>query len=206
MIDIRNANVTRSLSLTQRTARGLLVGLCGMLAVGVVGAVSARAVDTTTAAVTRSGDPAVAAVELVPSAMAAQELLVEDEAALPGLAVETVRPVVFTATPTPSRKVRTLTMDVTAYCACKKCCGKNAQGLTASGKPVSYNKGRFVAVDPRVLKMGTKLSIPGYHDGRVVEAIDTGSAIKGNKLDVYFPDHETAKRWGRQTLTVTIID
>src|SRR5688572_6523983 len=90
-------------------------------------------------------------------------------------------------------------MEVTAYCACKKCCGPKAQGITASGKRVSHNNGRFVAAD-RMYKFGTKLVIPGYADGKAVEVLDRGGAIKGNKLDVYFDSHQEARKWGRQKL------
>lgn len=100
--------------------------------------------------------------------------------------------------------VRRIEMEVTAYCACPKCCGPNAMGITASGKPVSHNHGRFVAADTRLLPFGTRLSIPGYHGGIEVEVIDRGGAIKGNKLDVFFPSHEQAKQWGRQRLLVTV--
>lgn len=106
----------------------------------------------------------------------------------------------------PVRTVRTVLMEVTAYCPCPKCCGKNARGITASGKPVSYNAGRFVAADTARLPFGTKLKIPGYHDGEVVEVLDRGGAIKGDRLDVYFPDHETARRWGRVRLPVQIVE
>ena len=95
-------------------------------------------------------------------------------------------------------------MQVTAYCPCTKCCGPQAQGLTASGKRVSHDHGRFVAADTDVLPFGTKLKIPGYHNARPVEVIDRGGAIKGNKLDVYFPTHDEALEWGRQRLAVTV--
>lgn len=104
-----------------------------------------------------------------------------------------------------SGNARTVRMLVTAYCACTKCCGPNAQGITASGKPVTYNQGRFVAADKTVLKLGQKLKVPGYHEGRQVEVLDTGSAIKGNRLDVYFPSHQRALEWGRQWLDVTVV-
>jgi 3D (Asp-Asp-Asp) domain-containing protein len=103
-------------------------------------------------------------------------------------------------------KVRTMLMEVTAYCACKKCCGPRAQGITASGKRVNFNGGRFVAADPKVLKFHTKLLIPGYANGQPVQVIDKGGAIKGNKLDVFFASHEVARQWGRQKLTVTVIE
>ena len=105
-----------------------------------------------------------------------------------------------------TRTVRTVLMEVTAYCPCDLCCGKHSKGITASGKPVSFNGGRFVAADTRVLPFGTQLRVPGYDGGNVVEVADKGGAIKGNKLDVYFPDHKTALRWGRQILPVEVVD
>jgi 3D (Asp-Asp-Asp) domain-containing protein len=103
-------------------------------------------------------------------------------------------------------RVRTILMEVTAYCACTRCCGPRARGLTASGKPVTYNGGRFVAADTRLLKFNTKLLIPGYGGGQPVEVIDRGGAIKGNKLDVFFDSHQEARRWGRQWLLVTVVE
>jgi len=99
---------------------------------------------------------------------------------------------------------RLVEMEVTAYCACKKCCGPNAQGITASGKTVDYNAGKFIAADTTVLPFGTRVSIPGYHNGEPVEVIDRGGAIKGHKLDVYFPTHEEALQWGRQMILVQV--
>ncbi|HVT89743.1 MAG TPA: 3D domain-containing protein [Tepidisphaeraceae bacterium] len=96
-------------------------------------------------------------------------------------------------------------MEVTAYCACPRCCGKNAKGLTASGRHISYNDGKFVAADTSVLPFGTKLMINGY-SAQPVEVIDRGSAIKGNKLDVFFSSHEEALKWGRRKMQVTMID
>jgi 3D (Asp-Asp-Asp) domain-containing protein len=104
------------------------------------------------------------------------------------------------------RKSHVVKMEVTGYCSCKKCCGEEAAGITASGKKVSYNHGRFVAADTRVLPFGTKVSIPGYHDGVPVEVIDRGGAIKGDKLDLYFPTHQAALNWGRRTVNVTVFD
>ena len=103
-------------------------------------------------------------------------------------------------------KPRTILMEVTAYCACPKCCGPRARGVTASGRRVTYNNGRFVAADTRLLKFNTKLLVPGYAGGAPVEVIDRGGAIKGNKLDVFFDSHQDARRWGRQWLLVTVLD
>jgi 3D (Asp-Asp-Asp) domain-containing protein len=103
-----------------------------------------------------------------------------------------------------TKRLHTIRMEVTAYCPCTKCCGENAQGITASGHDVSYNNSRFVAAD-NGLPFGTKLVIPGYAGG-AVEVIDRGGAIKGHKLDVFFPTHEEALQWGRQFVEVTVLE
>jgi 3D (Asp-Asp-Asp) domain-containing protein len=101
---------------------------------------------------------------------------------------------------------RTVRMEVTAYCPCVKCCGPNAQGITASGKLITHNGGKFVAADTSVLPFGKRLVIPGYADNQPVEVADRGGAIKGNKLDLFFATHEAALQWGRQTLEVTVLE
>src|SRR5687767_11078009 len=73
-------------------------------------------------------------------------------------------------------QARAVFMEVTAYCPCKKCCGPKAQGLTASGRHVSHNEGRFVAADTSVLPFHTKLVIPGYASNLPVEVLDRGGA------------------------------
>jgi 3D (Asp-Asp-Asp) domain-containing protein len=97
-------------------------------------------------------------------------------------------------------------MEVTAYCPCKKCCGPKAQGLTASGKRINFNGGLFVAADKNVFDFHTKLKIPGYANGQAVPVLDRGGAIKGNKLDVFFPTHAEALKWGRQRIAVTVFE
>ncbi len=98
-------------------------------------------------------------------------------------------------------------MEVTAYCACVKCCGAGARGLTASGKRVNYEGGRFVAADTRLLPFGTRLVIPGYHESVAggVEVIDRGREIKGRRLDVFFASHSAAKAWGRRIVMVDVL-
>ena len=71
---------------------------------------------------------------------------------------------------------------------------------------MSHNGGRFVAADTSLLPFGTKLVIPGYAGDEAVEVIDRGGAIKGHKLDLYFPTHEEALEWGRQWVDVTVIE
>ena len=81
---------------------------------------------------------------------------------------------------------------VTAYCPCPLCCGIHADGVTASGTradhPLVAAPGRF--------PFGTLIQIPGYAGGRWVRVEDRGGAIKGNRLDVFFPTHAEALRWG----------
>jgi 3D (Asp-Asp-Asp) domain-containing protein len=101
---------------------------------------------------------------------------------------------------------RIIWMQVTAYCPCKRCCGPNAHGITASGKPVTANGGVFVAADTDLLPLGVHVIVPGYNGQNPVEVIDRGSAIKGNRLDVFFPTHEQAMAWGRQWLAVTVME
>ena len=100
---------------------------------------------------------------------------------------------------------RTLRMEVTAYCPCKKCCGPEARGVTASGETIAYNGGKFVAADTDLLPFGTHIVIPGY-DAREVEVVDRGSAIKGRKVDVFYPTHQQALDWGRRWVDVTIVE
>lgn len=97
-----------------------------------------------------------------------------------------------------------LVCTATAYCACSRCCGWST-GITASGMMAQYG---VIAVDPRVIPLGTKLYIEttdgSYTYGYSVAA-DTGSAIKGNKVDLFFPTHGEALQFGRKTVNVYIM-
>lgn len=101
----------------------------------------------------------------------------------------------------PSPTFYTIEMNVSAYCPCSLCCGKFADGITASGNPA---EGFFVAAPPNI-PFGTLLVVPGYADGCPVPVWDRGGAIKDNKLDVFFPTHQEALNWGRQQLNVKIL-
>ena len=180
--------------LLQRIARGTFVGLCTAIALGVVGAVSVRGEN--------AAAPAVASAVTVEATALPISLAYETVPAIAAVAPQAVE----VSTAKVERASRVVRMEVTGYCPCTKCCGPNAQGITASGKRVSYNRGRFVAADTKVLPFGTKLSIPGYHGAEPVEVIDRGGAIKGHKLDLYFASHEDALVWGRQTLDVTVYE
>lgn len=89
------------------------------------------------------------------------------------------------------------TFKLTAYCPCAKCCGKT-DGITYTGTKATPD--RTVAVDPNVIPLGSTL----YINGSAYVAEDIGGAIKGNRIDVFFPDHNTAKHFGVQYAEVTI--
>ena len=92
-------------------------------------------------------------------------------------------------------------MEVTAYCSCKKCCGSQADGITASGYVLDPGEVRpqKVIAAPKHILFGTKIYVPGYGLATVE---DRGGAIKGNRLDVYFSTHKEALQWGKQKLIV----
>lgn len=71
-------------------------------------------------------------------------------------------------------------------------------GRTATGLPVGWG---VVAVDPSVIPLGTHMTIPGY--GEAVAA-DTGGAIIGATIDLWFPTVAQANAWGRRTVTITL--
>lgn len=85
----------------------------------------------------------------------------------------------------------------TAYCPCTKCCGKS-DGITATG--VKAKEGRTIAADPKTFPYGTKILI----DGNVYTVEDCGSAIKNNKVDIFFESHEKALDFGVQYLTAYV--
>jgi 3D (Asp-Asp-Asp) domain-containing protein/peptidoglycan hydrolase CwlO-like protein len=85
--------------------------------------------------------------------------------------------------------VRSLTVVATAYAL---------PGRTASGQPVGWGA---VAVDPSVIPMGSRMDIPGYGLG---VAADTGGAIQGARIDLWFPTVAQARAWGTQVVTITV--
>lgn len=92
-------------------------------------------------------------------------------------------------------QAKTLDVVATAYCACKICCGANAKGITASGLQVKVG---MVAVDKRIIKLGTKVRI----GNKIYLAADTGSAIKGKRIDIFCKQHTDAINFGRKKLRI----
>jgi 3D (Asp-Asp-Asp) domain-containing protein len=119
-----------------------------------------------------------------------------------------------------SMRKEVVVMETTAYCECKKCCGwkrryglffcpavyasgpnrgeRKKVGIAADG---SKAKNGTIAADTRRYAFGTIMNIPGYGWG---EVHDTGSAIKGNRLDLFFSSHKKALEWGRRTVKVRV--
>ena len=84
---------------------------------------------------------------------------------------------------------RTLTVSSTGY---------TLQGRTSTGVPTAPG---VVAVDPSVIPLGTRITIPGY--GSAIAA-DTGGSVQGSVIDIWFATEEEAHAWGRRTVTITL--
>ena len=78
--------------------------------------------------------------------------------------------------------------------------GRTATGTTARRNPDGYSS---IAVDPRVIPLGTKLYIEGYGYGI---AEDTGGAIKGNIIDVYFDSNTECIKWGSRIVAMSFCE
>ena len=86
-----------------------------------------------------------------------------------------------------------LKVTATAYCD---------HGTTQSG---TKTRTGIVAADPKVLPVGTVLEIlDGPHAG-VYTVMDTGSAVKGRRIDIFMPSCPNAERFGERTLKVKVI-
>lgn len=78
---------------------------------------------------------------------------------------------------------------ITAYCPCKECSGGYGNH-TATGTIARANY--TIAVDPSVIKYGTKIKI----DGITYTAEDCGGGVKGKHIDIYFNNHKEVERYG----------
>ena len=101
-------------------------------------------------------------------------------------------PIETTAAITPARTPgagRTLTVIATGYAL---------GGTTSTGLPVGWG---VAAVDPSIIPLGARMTVPGY--GTAV-ASDTGPAIVGDTIDLWFPTIRQAKAWGRRVVTIVV--
>jgi len=101
------------------------------------------------------------------------------------------------------RFTKAYNMIATAYDAGYQSTGKTPDhpeyGITYTGMKVRRG---VVAVDPKVIPLGTRLYVEGY--GFAIAA-DTGSAIKGYRIDLYHDTYEEAMRYGRRKVKVYIL-
>jgi cystine transport system substrate-binding protein len=101
--------------------------------------------------------------------------------------VDSAPPAAPTAAPPPPKPGGTMTVYATGYCL---------KGSTATGLPVGPG---IVATDPAVIPLGTRMTIPGYGEG---VAADTGGAVQGARIDVWFKSCADAATFGR-SVTIT---
>ncbi|MDR1689058.1 MAG: G5 domain-containing protein [Clostridiales bacterium] len=104
----------------------------------------------------------------------------------------------------PTQYLRVIEMRASGYSAGYESTGKNpgdrGYGITKTGL---YVMPGVVAVDPSFIPLGTKLYVEGYGPAL---AADTGSAIRGNMIDLYFESDADATNYGRKTLNVYVIE
>jgi 3D (Asp-Asp-Asp) domain-containing protein len=98
-----------------------------------------------------------------------------------------------------STVVKEFTVNASAYTMnCTKCSGITATGINLKKNPNQ----KVISVDPKVIPLGTKVYVEGY--GYAIAA-DTGGAMRGNKIDVFFPTQKQALNWGRKTVKIQIL-
>jgi 3D (Asp-Asp-Asp) domain-containing protein len=100
-------------------------------------------------------------------------------------------PVAPDQVPAPSLASSGATLVVTAT-------GYSLTGSTSTGLPTGWG---VVAVDPSVIPLGTRLTVPGYGNG---VAVDTGGGVHGAAIDLWFPSAAQAAAWGRRTVTIAL--
>ena len=141
---------------------------------------------------TQQGVNAARLAAIQTQARAAEARTAEITAASPPVATSAVAATTIAAAPaaaTAPAGGRTLTVSSTGYAL---------RGRTATGVHTAPG---IVAVDPSVIPLGTRMTIPGYGEGI---AADTGGAVHGNIIDLWFPTVEQALQWGRRTVTIVL--
>lgn len=105
----------------------------------------------------------------------------------------------FTASRGSYVRHKVLTMSATGYDASPATIGRGATGRTRTGRIAEYG---VVAVDPRVIPLNTIVYVEGYG---FALACDTGSAIKGHRIDLCYDDRSSALRFGRRQVKVHVL-
>ncbi|MBT2707098.1 LysM peptidoglycan-binding domain-containing protein [Pseudomonas sp. ISL-84] len=123
-----------------------------------------------------------------------QVLKISSAAAKTSTAVKASKPKATQKT----RAYKEITVKATAYTAsCKGCSGITYTGINLKKNP----NAKVISVDPKVIPLGSKVYVPGY--GEAI-AGDKGSAVKGNKIDVFIPNKQKALQWGSKTVTIKV--
>jgi 3D (Asp-Asp-Asp) domain-containing protein len=136
-----------------------------------------------------------AAVEAAAAAAAARARTLVAVATSPAVASSpevASSPAVATGSTTPTVSAGGTTLTVSAS-------GYALDGGTATGVPVGWG---VAAVDPSVIPLGTRFMVPGY--GSAIAA-DTGVAVVGSAIDLWFPTEGEALAWGRRTVTIALL-
>ena len=172
----RVAAQDRQLVAAARAARKRLIALAGTL--------RAREAEA------RRADEAAAATAVSLAAARAERAQTPLRSELRRPGAQAVTPSKPTLPPRPVADGRKLRVTATGYAL---------RGMTATGVSVGWG---IVAVDPGVIALGTRISIPGYGEG---VAADTGSAVRGARIDLWFPTTAEARAWGSRTITITLL-
>ncbi|MHA7965644.1 3D domain-containing protein [Paenibacillus sp. CAU 1782] len=111
------------------------------------------------------------------------------------------------AAKSPAAEPESVEVVATGYTAGVESTGKSpghpGYGITYSGVKVRRDRVSTIAADPRLFPIGTLLYIPGYGYGVVA---DTGSAIKGKRIDLYFETiREVYQQWGKRKVSVQVL-
>lgn len=115
----------------------------------------------------------------------------------------------------PTQYSKEVIMTPTFYDLCVKCCGKSPSnpgyGHTASGLVIKPGTGmKVIAVDTKVIPLGSRVYVeslvPGVPDYGYAVAADTGSGIKGNRVDLYVDTHSQGVWSGKNTVKVYILN
>jgi 3D (Asp-Asp-Asp) domain-containing protein len=76
------------------------------------------------------------------------------------------------------------------------------RGITRSG---AYVRRGVIAADPRVLPLGSLVHLKAGDYSGVYTVQDTGSAIKGKRIDVWMPSSREARTFGRKSVRLTVL-
>ena len=106
---------------------------------------------------------------------------------------------VFMLLPQKTASAEVHLMTVRAYDNCKICTGKTPRHIA-----YGVAKHGTVAVDPKMIALGTKLKIEGFGN-KVFRAEDVGNAVKGRRMEIWMESHKKALRFGKKRLRVVVM-